>query len=236
MPLVSIILVTKGRPEWLRQAVASVVAQTFEDWECLVVDNHHLPNSTTTLPWYGKVRYMIGDNPTNIGVSRNTGARSTESPFLLFLDDDDTLLPNALESLLCPLQQRPELVGSYGLPYLMNANGERVSEAIDNRPPGLFLHLSDLAGNMNMLTPPGCALIRRSAFEKAGGWDESGEVRESVELFFRLLKLGPMQCVPQAVIGYRQHDGQLSRQRNQNKAEYARTEAKLQECLQEVYG
>lgn len=234
MPLVSIILVTKDRPEWLREAVASVVAQTFEDWGCFVVDNGTLQaSSITEMPiWY----IMNEGDKEHIGVARNIGASETFGDYLIFLDDDDTLLPNALESLLRPLQQRPRLVGSYGSPYLINAAGETISTPIINRPQGGELHLSDLAGNMNMLTPPGCALIRRSAFEKAGGWDESGEVRESVELFFRLLKLGPMQCVPQAVIGYRQHAGQLSRQRNQNKIEYARTEARLQACLQEVYG
>jgi hypothetical protein len=118
----------------------------------------------------------------------------------------------------------------------MDSDGAKITEPIVNRPRGGDLQLADMAGNANMVTPPGCALIRREAFEACGGWDESGTMRESVELFYRLLKIGGMACVPQAVIGYRQHSGQLSRKRNQDAGQWERTQAKLQECLQEKYG
>lgn len=239
MSLVSVIIVTKDRPEWLREAVASVVAQTFDSWKCMVVFNSTVPSGDEIHNMQRDRRVFIGINSgdrTNIGNARNHGARSmTQCEYYLFLDDDDTLIPDALEALMHPLQHQPGLVGSYGLPVLLDAAGNRISETINNRPPGPLLHLSDLAGNINMVTPPGCALIRRSAFEATGGWDESGQVRESVELFFRLLKQGSMACVPQSVIGYRQHPGQLSRVRNQDRGQWDRTQAKLQECLQEVY-
>lgn len=233
MPLVSIILTTCNRPEWLREAVASVVAQTFWDWQLTVINNGGADTDLTEISGLMWPKICVTKTePCTIGAARNIGAEYSLADYLLFLDDDDVLMPDAIENLI----RRPQLVGSYGLPVLLDTAGNRISEPINNRPPGALLHLSDLSGNINMVTPPGCALIRRSAFEAAGGWDESGHVRESVELFFRLLKQGSMACVPQAVIGYRQHEGQLSRVRNQDRGQWERTQASLQTCLQEVYG
>lgn len=233
MPLVSVIITTCNRPEWLREAVASVVAKTMDDWQLTVINNGGEDTSLSEISALQWPKICVTKTEAlTIGAARNLGAQYSLADYLLFLDDDDVLMPDALEN----LTRRPQLVGSYGLPVLLDEAGNRISQPINNRPPGALLHLSDLAGNINMVTPPGCALIRRSAFEAAGGWDESGQVRESVELFFRLLKLGPMQCVPQSVIGYRQHPGQLSRVRNQDRGQWERTQAKLQECLQEMYG
>jgi len=238
MPLVSVIIVTCNRPQWLREAVASVVAQALDDWDCMIIDNG---DSETGYAYEctNVYRYLPASHfNLTIGAARNFGAKGSDSDYLLFLDDDDILKPDALANLLRPIENRPHLAGSYGYPYLMTGDGKPINEGapVGKRPHGGLLRLADMAGDANMVTPPGCALIRRSAFEACGGWDESGTVRESVELFYRLLKIGPMAVVPQTVIGYRQHAGQLSRTRNADHAQMERTHARLQECLQEVYG
>lgn len=94
-PRFSIIIPTHGRPELLRQALNSVLAQTFSDFEVIVVDDGSPISPERT----HDSRVRLVTHGTNLGasVARNTGIEAATGDYLCFLDDDDLYTPDRLE-------------------------------------------------------------------------------------------------------------------------------------------
>src|ERR1700692_3686861 len=117
MPKVSICVPTYKRPDLLKVAVDSCLAQTFQDFEMVINDDS--PETRTEemvrnlLPEH-RIRYMH-DVP-GLGQARNVNQlfRLAAGEFLVLLHDDNFLMPSALEDLLKPLQQNPMVVASFG--------------------------------------------------------------------------------------------------------------------------
>ena len=92
-----------NRPEYVSEAIASVLAQVVPPQQLIIVDDASDENSWTSLkklvkslPGHVPVKLMRNDTNQGLGASRNIGAASAESDYLLFLDDDDALHPSAL--------------------------------------------------------------------------------------------------------------------------------------------
>ena len=95
-PLVSIVVPTYDRARFLSEALASVVAQTVEDWECVVVDDGS--REPVSLPESVDPRIRLVRRPRNGGpaAARNTGLLEARGAFVTFLDDDDLYAPERL--------------------------------------------------------------------------------------------------------------------------------------------
>ena len=102
MPQVSVVIPTKGRPALVRRAVDSVLGQTFQDVEVIVVVDGHDPETEAVLSAIVDPRLQIIVNPSSLGgsMARNAGADAARAEWLAFLDDDDEWLPEKLEKQL----------------------------------------------------------------------------------------------------------------------------------------
>src|SRR6516165_5526315 len=98
-PLVSVVIPTHNRPDMLREAIASVRAQTFTDYEILVVCNG---SSQEDLVRYGAIRdvRLVVTSRKGIGLALNIGIKAARGEWVAFLDDDDLWEPNKLENQL----------------------------------------------------------------------------------------------------------------------------------------
>jgi glycosyltransferase involved in cell wall biosynthesis len=116
LPLVSVVIPTRDRPELVRRAVASVLAQTYAgDIECIVVaDQAEAPRELPEPARPGRAVAVIDNGRTpGLAGARNTGILASRAPLLAFLDDDDEWLPEKLERQAAVLAREPEagLVG-----------------------------------------------------------------------------------------------------------------------------
>lgn len=121
MPTVSIITPTYNRPELLREAIQSVRAQTYEDWEMLIIDDGSEPASQPVVDAFDDPRLRYVQLP-HVGRSaaRNRGLELARGEYIGFLDDDDLFHPNKLELEVSFLNTHPEadIVGSgYRITY-----------------------------------------------------------------------------------------------------------------------
>jgi glycosyltransferase involved in cell wall biosynthesis len=111
-PEVSIILCTYNRGKYLNQCIDSVINQTFLNWELLVVDDGSDDNTFEIVnPYLEKshnIRYLKHKN-RKLAFSKNVGIQASFSPYITFLDSDDTYAPNHIESRLTYLQSHPEI-------------------------------------------------------------------------------------------------------------------------------
>src|SRR3954464_14214558 len=98
MPTFSVIIPTYGRPKFLSEAVASVLAQTCADFECIVVDD--AGPELATLPNDARIRVIRRDENGGPPAARNTGIDAARGTYVAFLDDDDVWLPTRLSDAL----------------------------------------------------------------------------------------------------------------------------------------
>jgi glycosyltransferase involved in cell wall biosynthesis len=114
-PLVSVIIIFLNAEQFLEEAVASVFAQTYDNWELFLVDDGSWDSSSALARRYakdcpGKVHYFEHDGHQNRGMSasRNMGIQNAMGEYIAFLDADDVWLPRKLEQQVALLEAQPE--------------------------------------------------------------------------------------------------------------------------------
>ena len=133
MSLVSIIMNCCNGEEFLREALDSVVAQTYTNWEIVFWDNASSDNSAEIAKNYGdKLRYFKKDQKVSLGEARNQAFKKTRGDFIAILDVDDIWLPNKLE-LQLPLFDNPDVALTFTNAVSFDSNGEH-SKAFNGNP------------------------------------------------------------------------------------------------------
>jgi len=120
-PLVSVVVIFRDAERFLEEAIASVLAQTYPDWELLMVDDGSVDDSTMVARRMaerhpGQMRYLQHPGGGNRGMSasRNLGIRHARGEYLAFLDADDAWFPDALTEQVGLLEAHPEAAMVYG--------------------------------------------------------------------------------------------------------------------------
>jgi len=222
-PLVSAIIIFLDAERFLAEAIASVFAQTYGEWELLLVDDGSRDRSTAIArEWAARqperARYLEHPGHENRGMSaaRNLGVRAARGRYVAFLDADDTWLPPKLAEQVAVLEAHPEAAMVYGRTLIWHAWTGR-PEDVDRdhffelgvpantvvRPPTLFYLLLD----NKMQTPTTCnAIVRRDVLERVGGFEESFRgLYEDQAFFFKVELAWPVFVADAVWARYRQH-------------------------------
>lgn len=209
MPSVSVLIPTFNRASVLKRAVDSVLDQTFEDLECLVIDDASTDDTLKLLESYRDPRLKVLSHDKNAGVSkaRNTGFKSSHGQWIALLDSDDEWLPERLEKQLALAQERPELPLIHG-EELWVRRGKRVNPKKIHQKSGgrIFnrcLHLC--------LISPSATLMKRSLYEELGGFRIDYPVCEDYEMWLRVTARHEVGFIEEPIITkYGGHEDQLS--------------------------
>ncbi|MBC8176313.1 MAG: PIG-L family deacetylase [Deltaproteobacteria bacterium] len=173
---VSVVIRTRNRPEALRQAVESVLAQTWRGIEIIVVNDG---TSETTIPFSEiPIRILRTEDRANRSHAANLGWKQSQGSMVAFLDDDDLYTRHHIETLLLALSRNPWCSIAYSGVIEENENG--LQNFISLHPMDLSHLLKE-----NFL-PIHSVLIRREALEAVGGFDENLEMFEDWDLWLRL--------------------------------------------------
>jgi hypothetical protein len=188
---VSVVIPFLNAGRFIREALDSVVAQTFEDWEIRLVNDGSSDDSpaiarTYAERWPNQVFSHAHPDGTNRGTpaSRNLGIREARGSLVAFLDADDVWLPHKLEQQVAVLEKYPDADAAYGRSqYWHSWTGAAADELRDETPdlglePELVFRPPALATiNYPLGTgpapPPSALLVRRQACERIGGFDET---------------------------------------------------------------
>jgi glycosyltransferase involved in cell wall biosynthesis len=186
MPQVSVVLPTYNRAGLLREAIASIQAQTFHDWELLVVDDGSTDETgrviETAMAADARIRCLRGAHH-GVSAARNLGVREARSNFVAFLDDDDLWLPHKLEHQITALKAHPEWAFVYTQAELRYGNGmSKVRQPMAATFPMLL--------EKNTIAVP-AVLIRRKIFIEMHGFPEQMDVAEDVDLWLRIASKYP---------------------------------------------
>jgi glycosyltransferase involved in cell wall biosynthesis len=209
-PLVSVLLTYYESGAFIREAVESARAQTYPNIEILVIDDGSPDPCDPYLSGLEAVTLIRQPN-AGCASARNTAARHSRGEFLIFLDGDDRLLPSAVETQLAAMLAEPAAGLSFGAAQRIDEQGQLIRGVHICRPRrdyfGMLLE-------SNPLECMGGAMIRRSAFESIGGFDQATKNIDFVDdydLYLRLAQWSPVVRNSLCVIEYRQHSNNISR-------------------------
>lgn len=222
-PRVSVVIPTRNRAEWLPRAVGSVLAQTWTDFELLIVDDHSTDETPAVIARFADARIRSFRHEHNFGQSKalNTGIEHARGEYVAFLDDDDEWLPAKLAAQVALLDAAPPRVGLVYCWY------EKVDEASRERIGTTQLTLrGDIFEHMLALHVPAATcswLVRRSTALSIGGFDEGLQQANDVDFISRICARGwHVDFVPQvALLAYRHACGQMTDRNTENLAAYA---------------
>lgn len=206
-PLVSVIIPNYNYARYLRQAIDSVLAQTYPHIEVVVVDDGSQDDSRAVLEMYGtRIRWVTQRNQ-GVAAARNHGVRLSQGDYLAFLDADDYWLPAKIERQLERFRQNPEL----GLVYCgtdeFNESGT-VNLRVDGLEGWVLVELLLLrrpaffGGGSGFVVP-------RALFDEVGSFDERLSTSADWDLVCRLAARKPFGFVPEVLLKYRLHQSNM---------------------------
>lgn len=210
-PVISVVLTSHNRTQYLAESIESILAQSFSDFELLVVDDASDKEDTRDLVRKiaaGDRRVRLIALPGNLGLggARNSGVAEARGDYIAFQDDDDVSVPQRLERQLAFLRQHPE----YAL-----VGGRKVVCDADLRPmqvgPPQEMLMQPVMPPLDSLLPlqsanaDPAALIRRQCLLEAGGYRPWFRLLEDWDLTLRLQEKYPMASLPEPVLYYRMH-------------------------------
>ena len=209
MPQVTVILPTWNREKWLKTSIESVLSQTFQDFELIVVDDASTDSTGKILESYsGKIKTIL--LPENLGVSaaRNTAIVQSDSNWIAFLDSDDYWHAKKLEKQI----KQTSLCQEYQIHFtdeIWIRNGIRVNPKNKHRKREGRIFKPSLA---LCLMAPSTVMLHRELLERHGMFDDALPVCEDYDLWLRLTAYHPVVLLNEKLMTrHGGHSDQLSR-------------------------
>jgi len=186
-PLVSVIVPTHNRPERLAEALKSILEQSYQNLEIIVINDAgaDVENIISYLNQRKNITYIKHSQNRGLAAARNTGIKVARGKYIAYLDDDDLFYPNHLETLVNYLETTDYKV-AYTDAYRAHEKKEKGKYAVVNRDvPYSFDFDYDriLVGNF---VPVLCFMHEKSCLEEAGFFDEGLTTLEDWDLWIRM--------------------------------------------------
>jgi glycosyltransferase involved in cell wall biosynthesis len=211
VPAVSIIMNVRNGALFLREALDSVLAQSFQDWELIAWDDRSTDNSSRITAEYldPRIRYFLSPQDTPLGEARNGAIRQAKGQWLAFLDQDDVWLPGKLQQQMALADDYVGIVYGRAIQFYPSGEERDYDYAHEFQP----LPEGDI---FTQLFVDGCfiamssAVLRRSAVEEIGPIPETIQTVPDYYIYVAVARRYPARAVQGAVCRYRMHAGSMS--------------------------
>jgi glycosyltransferase involved in cell wall biosynthesis len=206
---ITVLLAAYNGGGYLREAVESVIAQTFPDFELLLVDDGSTDGSIEGLPRDPRIRVLR--NELNIGQipSLNRGLREARGEYIARLDHDDVCLPRRLEAQTELLERLPEVALVATWADIVDTTG-RLWTPVRPRIHSFAEFAADVVAGRVLFVHPSI-MFRRDVVLELGGFDESLDAAEDHDLYRKLvLARQDARVIEETLLRYRRHDQQMT--------------------------
>jgi glycosyltransferase involved in cell wall biosynthesis len=190
-PLISVIIPTWNREQYLREAIDSVLGQSYENREIIVVDDGSTDGTVDMVSRFGDRVLLLRQDNRGTGAARNAGIAQAAGTFLAFLDDDDVWADAKLLRQMQAFDDAPDTDAVYG------HMEQFVSPEIDDDQRSRFRHLN---GQVIPAPIAPAMLIRRASFDRVGPFDESLQIGVEIDWYARLCEAGLKTVMLDAVL------------------------------------
>lgn len=206
-PRVSILLPMHNAARFLRPALDSILAQTFGDWELIVIDDASTDDSLSIVRDYDDNRLRLLRNENNVGIaaSLNRGWDDARGELIARMDADDISLPERLAKQVSYMQAQPDVAVCGALALDIDEQGELVAPRIV--PHGRFVQL--FFWRPSPIIHP-LAMIRNRAEWR---YDAGVQTAQDFDLWLRIGRRHRLDNLPEVLLHYRVHPGSVSARR-----------------------
>ena len=209
MPRVSVLMAAYNAERYIDQAIESLLAQTYQDWELIVVDDGSTDSTGSRVQVWAqrdaRIRFYHNEKNIGIGPTRKRALDLAQGIYAAVLDSDDVALPEWLAARVDCLNRHPEVVVVSGSRIVIDENGKRV-RIIHERASPEVLRWQLLFGNP--ISQPSC-MFRVAEARQVGGYLAEPYL-EDWDLFAKLSELGQIAHVDTPLMMYRVHPSKAS--------------------------
>lgn len=210
MPAVSVVMPTYNVAGYVAAAVESVLRQTLQDFELIVVDDGSTDGTPEIVRGFrdSRIRLIVGSH-RGLPFPLCEGVGVAQAPYLSFLDGDDFWSPQKLERHVRFLEEHPEVDLTFSWSRFVDDQGR--DTGLTSRPWSGAISFSELLAD-NVMANGSAFMCRRKAFLDAGGFDPGMPCCQDVDVCLRvaLLRPGNLRAIPEFLTYYRARAGQLS--------------------------
>jgi glycosyltransferase involved in cell wall biosynthesis len=209
MPKVSVVIPTYNRHQFLQGAIVSVLNQTFEDFEIIVVDDASKDDTPTVVSSLSDKRVKYVRHPANRGGSaaRNTGILRSDAKYVALLDDDDEWHPDKLKMQVDLIDKADLIVGVVYTGY--DIIDRTTGAALGRIVPSKKGDLSKALLSQNYLGGSSSVLLRRECFEQVGLFDESLPSFQDYDMWIRISTAFHFEYIQDSLLRYYVHDNKI---------------------------
>ncbi len=200
-PMISIIIPTYNRNNILKRAIKSALNQTFQDFEIIVIDDASTKSPEKLITSFNdsRIKYFCHESNRGANAARNTGIKLSSGKYIAFLDSDDEWVPDKLECQIKHLENLPVKVGAhYSGSTTVSPEGVVLSHRIPSASGDILSKL--LTGNC--VGPLSSVMVRRSALDHAGFFDEHLPSSQDWDLYIRIAYHYHFSVTPTPLLRY----------------------------------
>lgn len=200
MATVSVVVPTYNRADVLPRAIESVLQQTYEDFELIIVDDGSTDTTKEVVQSYDdeRIRYVPLKTNNGANAARNTGIRQANGRYISFLDSDDEFRRGYLKECISKFQDEQESIGGVFTSYYMYNGGllTDISLATSER-----VTFDDIV-EQNVIGGFSCITVRSQVFESVGFLDEELKSTQDYDFYIRLLKKYDAIGIKEPLVNY----------------------------------
>lgn len=204
-PLVSVYITNYNYERFIRESIESVLAQSLQDFELIIIDDGSTDASREIIEEYRERTEVtiIYQQNKGLNITNNVAMRVAKGKYLMRLDADDYLVPEALEKMVAPLEADPELGLVFPDYYYVDAEGHITGEE----------RRHNFEKEVSLYDQPAhgaCTIIRLSFLKKIGGYNESFTCQDGYDLWLKFIIHYSVKNVNEPLFYYRRHGSNLT--------------------------
>lgn len=205
-PEVSVIMNCYNSDKYLREAIDSVYAQTFTDWEIIFFDNASTDKSADIAKSYDdNLSYFRNPVTTPLGMARNLAVSHARGKYIAFLDCDDIWLPQKLALQLEYYKNNPNCALVYSDSYRIDSNGKRFSLFSDDHPVANGVVPIESFIDDCVISPFCSVMVKSEYINEIKGFNPDCKVNEEYDFYIRLVGKGEIKYIDVPLVEYRFH-------------------------------
>ncbi len=236
----TVVMPTHNRAGLLKRAVASVLTQTYKDFELIIVNDASSDNTREVVDGFSdeRIHYLYREECGSASAARNTGICAASGNYVAFLDDDDEFLPTFLEEMKnlidANLKVNPGFLWCNVVREYEEKDGVRIVEDLPWKPHFASLDKAYEGFLRHRRTGTNYGLVvRRDCFDRVGLFDESMPAAEDTDFLIRMAREYPFAVIPKTLVKVHIHSGpRLTAEKIKNAIAYEKIIEKHNEFIE----